>query len=367
MLETSGLLGIFVFYKANQAPPRTVSALQLIQQFDYVGISLFTGGLTSFLIGLMWAGSMGHAWNSVTVLCPLVVGISAILGAMYWDAKMAILPAIPWRLLRQFRKYSSLNIVLFSTGMMFFPMLGLLPRGLLVMFTSDPIEIGLLSLPETLGQGIVILSATALVRIVGHPKVQLIFLVVIQTVFYAAANGSLDPNQKWAFSFLPAISVSTYGWLGILNITILSANIPHANLGRAIALNSSFRTAGGAVGIAVYQVIFEHVYKERVVQAAVQIAAREGFSESSSRQIIKACLSLDVSFLEQQTKGRPAVTNALVEAVRQSYGRGMQIVFCTAVAIGVLTLVAAVCVDDRALIAKHNAKKQTSEQEMSEM
>lgn len=310
---------------------------------------------------------MGHTWSSVGVLCPLIVGICAIFGAMCWDARIAPMPAIPWSLLRQFRKYSSLNIVLFSTGMMFFPMLALLPRGLLVMFATDPIEIGLLSLPETLGQGIVVLSATALVRKVEFLKWQLVCLVAIQTIFYAAAVGSLDPNKRWAFSFLPAISVSTYGWLGILNITLLSANIPHDNLGRAIALNSSFRTAGGAVGIAIYQVILAHVYKEKVLPAITHTVTTAGFSEKSAEKIIVACLSLDLASLMQLTETQPEVTFLLITAVRQSYGQGMQVIFCTAVAIGVLTLVAAASVDDRALTGKYKQHTVPNDHQNSEI
>ena len=47
--------------------------LQQIKEMDFVGLLLYGGGLTSFLLGVSW-GDNPHPWTSATVLAPLIIG-----------------------------------------------------------------------------------------------------------------------------------------------------------------------------------------------------------------------------------------------------------------------------------------------------
>lgn len=51
---------------------------------DWVGGFLFIGGLTSFLVGLSWAG-IQYKWGSAQVIAPIVVGIAGIIAAVIWE------------------------------------------------------------------------------------------------------------------------------------------------------------------------------------------------------------------------------------------------------------------------------------------
>jgi hypothetical protein len=46
---------------------------QQIKEIDFIGLFLFGGGLTIFLLGVSW-GNNPYLWKSVHVLAPLVLG-----------------------------------------------------------------------------------------------------------------------------------------------------------------------------------------------------------------------------------------------------------------------------------------------------
>lgn len=53
--------------------PEGKTPMQQFKELDFVGLLLFGGGLTSFLIGVSW-GNNPYPWSSVQVLVPLLTG-----------------------------------------------------------------------------------------------------------------------------------------------------------------------------------------------------------------------------------------------------------------------------------------------------
>ena len=53
--------------------PEGKSRLEQFKELDFIGLLLFGGGLTSFLLGVSWGGA-SYPWQSAHVLGPLIVG-----------------------------------------------------------------------------------------------------------------------------------------------------------------------------------------------------------------------------------------------------------------------------------------------------
>lgn len=53
--------------------PNGKTRLQQFKELDFVGLILFGGGLTSFLLGISWGGAP-YPWASAHVLAPLILG-----------------------------------------------------------------------------------------------------------------------------------------------------------------------------------------------------------------------------------------------------------------------------------------------------
>lgn len=338
---------MFVFYRPIRANPDKTTLTQKLKKVDAYGLLLFTGGLTSVLVGLMWAGGPTHAWKSASVIVPIILGVLGILGAVVWDARWSQRPALPWWLLREFRTFSALTLVIFMTSIAFFPMLAYIPQGLFLLLTSDSIEVGKLALPSTLGQGICLILGTFLVHKLGFLKLQLILLLGLQTVFFASAIGVFDPFKKWQFIFLPAISMSVYGWQGLINITLLSLNLPHPVLGTAIALNSSMRTAGGALGGAVFNAIFQGVYHKGIMRHASHILAEAHIPADIQSKLVAACLEKDFTALAQLTADKPTVLISLIGGIQSASGHALRMLFVAATVSCFTALVAACFVSDK--------------------
>jgi MFS family permease len=57
--------------------------LQVIKEFDFVGLVLFSGGFFIFLMGLTWGGAV-HPWTSASVLAPILVGAASLAAFIAW-------------------------------------------------------------------------------------------------------------------------------------------------------------------------------------------------------------------------------------------------------------------------------------------
>lgn len=55
----------------NEKWARKKTRRQVIRDFDYIGLILFSGGLLVFLMGVSWGGSY-YAWKSVHVITTIV-------------------------------------------------------------------------------------------------------------------------------------------------------------------------------------------------------------------------------------------------------------------------------------------------------
>jgi hypothetical protein len=76
-----GIILVPLYVKLTTTKPSLASKLRRI---DWVGGFFFIGGLTSFLIGISWAG-IQYEWKSVQTIAPMIVGILAIIIAIFWE------------------------------------------------------------------------------------------------------------------------------------------------------------------------------------------------------------------------------------------------------------------------------------------
>lgn len=58
---------------------------QELKELDWVGIVLYSGGLTSFILGLSWGGGL-HPWSSYHVLVPLILGFFILVAFALYGA-----------------------------------------------------------------------------------------------------------------------------------------------------------------------------------------------------------------------------------------------------------------------------------------
>ena len=178
-------VGTFIFYHPPSKPLADRSYSQLFRELDYIGIFLYTSGLTLFLLGLGWGG-VSYPWKSAQVLTPLILGALLFIATFFYDfSGHAKRPLFPKRLLGRVREYSILLVLIFVTGFVYFSDTDLIPEQIAYMLTSDPVKAGLYNIPGGFGGagGGVILGS--LIHKLKYVHLQLFTGIFFQTLFTA--------------------------------------------------------------------------------------------------------------------------------------------------------------------------------------
>lgn len=137
----------FVYFPPSHPRPDGKTKWQELKELDYVGAFLFIAGLVVFLFGLS-SGGTSYPWDAAGTLVPLILGLFVFLSAFVYDFLVPKDPLFPWYLFRMFREFSSLMVLVFVAGMVFFAASALNAQTILYLHTADPVKIGLYSLPS---------------------------------------------------------------------------------------------------------------------------------------------------------------------------------------------------------------------------
>lgn len=324
---------------------------QEVLELDYIGIFLYAGGLTSVLLGLSWGGNPGHAWKSASVIAPIVLGAAGFIASFVYDftvvEKTGRHALFPRRLLSKFREFTISLVCIFVSAMVYYSMSAMLPQATTFVYTNNPIKVGVLLLPNGLGQLVGTAFIPPLITWTGYPARYLIGGVFVQTLFTGLyAYGISGHKAAWsAFQFFGA------GPFGLITVTsVLNAGL-HArpsDLGVAVGVLGTFRSMGGSVGNAIFGTILRSVSNEELPKQIAAAAMTNGFTGNLSALIPAAIENgLGVPFAFTQVQGATSsVQLATLEAFHRAYAQAFRMVFYSTIPFGIIALVAALFVKD---------------------
>lgn len=249
------LVGTLLFYH----PPRRVfqdrTKREVLYELDYMGIFLYTAGVTLFLLGLGWAG-IQHPWRSAAVIAPVVIGLVLFILTFAWDFTRGpdTRPLFPYRLFRKFREFNSLIIIMFVSGLAHIACTTFIPQQILFVFTSNPITAGWYNVPAAVGGlfGGAVLGG--LVPRIKHIPLQLLAANAIQ----ALAGGLLSlatPDRIAPGLFLHALVNVPFTWIIVIGYVTVGLHVPQRDIGLAYGLQGAMRYLGGAVGSTIFNTI----------------------------------------------------------------------------------------------------------------
>lgn len=269
--------------------------------------------------------------------------------AIVYDFYIPKNPIFPKELFKMWRGYLSIAVGLFISGMNFHAMAALLPQGTLFMFTTDSVEIGLLALPLNLISFVVSVLIPIFAHKIGHIKWQFVTGMALQAIFLGASAATTNPNNKWAWAFVPGIGVPMFLMVTILGYAIASLHVPYTHLGVAMGLLGTFRSAGGAIGNAIFNTVFQDKFRTFSAEEIPRAALAAGLNPADLGAIIPGAITynLGVPYALDGIQGMtPAIAESLREAVRVAYGRAFQFVFYITIPFGVVAVIASFWVED---------------------
>lgn len=323
-----GFVMVPLFVKLKTEKSTLTSKLARV---DWIGGVLFIGGMTSFLLGLSWAG-IQYEWDSAQVLAPLFVGVAAVAAAIFWENFGAENPFLRPALFASPSAVAA-HLCAFGQGFILFCALYYIPFYFSALHLHSPLQSGIDLLPVTclLVPGSIVVSI--LTTRLGH------FRWAIWAGFSIAALGTgllllLDIGTRtpvWA-AILCVFGIGNGILLTSVNVAIQAISKAQ-DCGRAAAMYAFMRTLGMSVGVAIGGTAFQNVmaYNLRKLQLPDSIASNAE------------------AFVSMMVKMEP--NNSVRQGAEHSYLQGFRAVFW------VMTATALFGLATSCLIRKHSMDK----------
>jgi MFS family permease len=290
-------------------------------RIDWPGVVLISGGVSSLLIWVSFAGNQ-FAWISWPTAAMVIGGI-ALLVAAVWVERRSPEPLIPLSLFEQ-RTVVLAVIASVAVGVAMFGTSVFLSQYMQIARGKSPTESGLLTIPMVLG---IMVSSTVIGRVIsrtGRYKRWMLLGCILLTGGLAAM-GTLDETTSLVELAVFMTLVGLGLGMAMQNLVLVVQNsVPFSEMGAASALIAFFRSLGGAAGVSVLGAVLSS-------QVTSSIAA--GLS----------ALGVPVGALGHGTGTLPDVhtlPGPIRAVVEHAYGAAVGEIFLAAAPLGLIALAA---------------------------
>ncbi|KAF2260865.1 MFS general substrate transporter [Lojkania enalia] len=267
---------------------RNASVLEYVKQFDYVGTTLYTGGLLIFMMGLSWGGSV-YPWESSHVIATLVVGAVALIAFVLYECYVDLEePLVPMKL---FSNYGwNASVLLTGLGASVYYAFAIVWPSMVAVLYSDGGVMNSAWLSSLVGLCIVMGQVVGgfAGKSIGYLKWQAVVTFVLGGIFFGSM-ATCGVGTKSRASALLSFGVFFVGWGEGLAITIVTlAAKDQFALGTASGVAGSIRFLISSIASAVYTVILSNRLAETIPAQVPPAVINAGLPASSVADFIAA-------------------------------------------------------------------------------
>jgi hypothetical protein len=316
------------------------SAMQLVREFDWLGLFLFLAGCTLFIVGVSWGGSMAP-WISATVLCPIIIGLLTLIGLGFYEAYYPLkAPLFPPRLFRALRHFTVPLLVMAIGGMQYYSNATLWNRLSQLIYANDEITKGLYAEALPLGTiigGIIV----AFSKVIGHQRWVIMFAVALQTACVGAmATSTMDNPVK---SIILTVIISTCTSVNLLNGMVLVGFgiVYQEDIGTAAGLAGTSRLLAGAVATAIFSNVTNNKYAATLPDTVRRNLSPFNLNPATVTRLVAAARANTAAGYAAVPGITPAIRAAASLSNKQAYLEGAHLSYKVALAFGLCGVVAA--------------------------
>jgi MFS family permease len=323
------------------------SLREKLLRVDWIGGSLFIGGLTSFLMGLSWGG-VQFPWSSFRTIVPLAVGAFGVLLSLVWERFGAKQPFLRRSL---FHSWSAIAayVCAFCQGLVLFLALYYGPFYFMAVHFSTAVQSGINLFPVTCfllpGSAVVSILITRL----GRFRWALYLGWTITTlgaglaILFGVRGENLE-TAEWVGIYV-VFGLGNGIVLTSVNFAVQSIAQP-GDAARAACMYAFFRTLGMTMGVAVGGTVFENLMADKLAQLH-QPTSIARHAESF------------INELKQLPKNSPARHD-----IMNAYSYGFEGVFLVMTCISAIGLLSTLAIRkhsmDKILDSKHKIQRESS-------
>ncbi|KAF2025805.1 putative siderophore iron transporter [Setomelanomma holmii] len=254
------------------------SITKQLVELDFGGITLFVGGLVSLVLGLSWGGGLYH-WSSPSVIAPLVVGFVTLAAfaayEIYVPQKYTL---IPMSLFKNARWLALAGVASVAT-MFYYSLTVIWPQMINSLYSSDNIEIGLMS--GTVGGATAfgqVIGALTVRWVWGHWQLRISSLVMCAFIGAMASCDASTRDRGILFTTLGSFAV---GIIEVIAIIAVPFTVPPEDLGRASGVLGSCRSVLGSIALAIFSSILNTKKTQEITPRIRAVAEAERLTASS--------------------------------------------------------------------------------------
>ena len=320
----TGLL-FALLYRPLARELQLLSLWEKVQAFDIVGTILTLVAFLGICIGLGWSQNP-YSWSNLHVFLPFVIGIVALVAIAiyaYWIRRDGI---YHWELFKS-RNFVIAEVCFFAEGFLFLAFNNYLGYQISVLYGKD---LFLTALEYSVAWYLVPVGAFSVGLYSTRTKTiraPVVFSFLLMAVFWAAMAGTTDSstgNQIYGLVIL-------YGYsLGIaicILIVLAQLSIPSELVATATGLSLATRAAGGTVGLAVYDALFNNEISNKLVSEVSQAALSLGLPPASLRALLGALEADDQAAFAHVPGITPQIIQASVHAFKSVFSKAFQHVY----------------------------------------
>ena len=217
-------------------------------KLDIVGAVLVTGSLATLIYGVVNTTTKG--WTSSTTLTWFVVGAIGMIAFIFWEAKIASHPLVPFRIF-QSRSLSMANLMMLLVGGAFFAMWYFLTFYFQRILGYGAVKAGFAFLPMALA---IIAGAQISSRILARVGARVLLLTgaTLASVGFLFISRIEPHSSYFGAILLPAVLCAfAMGLLFTPLATTATADVDRADAGLASGVLNTSRQVGGSLSLAI--------------------------------------------------------------------------------------------------------------------
>jgi EmrB/QacA subfamily drug resistance transporter len=248
-------------------------------RIDYAGAGVLTVALTLLILGLL-EGGQAWAWGSPQSIAVLAAG-AVLLAVFVLIERRAADPVVPLRLLRN-RLLVTTSLVAACVGAILLGLTSYVPTFVQVVLGTGPLVAGFALAALTLGWPLAAAQSGRLYLRIGFRATALIgaAVIVLGSGLLLLLDGSTSVLQVGATSFVIGVGM---GFSAAPTLIAAQSAVQWQERGVVTGTNMFFRSAGSAVGVAVFGAIVNatlggsDVATDRVAPGALTTAVHHVF------------------------------------------------------------------------------------------
>ncbi|KAI9731210.1 MAG: hypothetical protein M1834_005403 [Cirrosporium novae-zelandiae] len=317
-IDASSIILFFIFYFpptfAMKHSTDKRSKMEVVKNFDYLGLFTFSAGLLLLLLGLSWGGVL-YAWKSAAVVSTIIIGGLLLFFFAFWELKYPLKePLVPMYL---FKNTGWVTVVLLlSIGVsMYYAFYIVWPTQVGALYHKSDSYDGWLSSASSgsmlLGQ----ISAGIFASLIGKTRYQLMVSMTCGAAFIGGV-ACVNAYNKATVVTLLILGNFSLGWTESLCLTLASIAIDdQADIGTAVGITSSIRSAISTVATAIFTTVLSNRLADTIA-ADVPVAVVEAGLPSSSVESFIAALTSGSSAALEAVEG---VSSGVIAAGTAAY------------------------------------------------